>query len=73
MLQRRVFLKTTLCARSKAKRKGHFDVVVMLEVLEHLKDDVGALNTIHRLLEKRRAILSYLRAKQGLGPCDKPS
>ncbi|MEK6896287.1 MAG: class I SAM-dependent methyltransferase [Nanoarchaeota archaeon] len=33
-------------------KKGHFDVVVMLEVLEHLKDDVGALNTIHRLLKK---------------------
>ena len=30
----------------------NFDKVIFTEVLEHLKDDVGALNTIHRLLKK---------------------
>lgn len=36
----------------KVLKKNYFDVVVMLEVLEHLKDDVRALNIINSLLKK---------------------
>ena len=38
--------------RPKKLKKDYFDTVVMLEVLEHLKDDVGALRTIHSTLKR---------------------
>jgi SAM-dependent methyltransferase len=32
------------------KSEGGFDQVIMLDVLEHIRDDIGALNTVARLL-----------------------
>jgi SAM-dependent methyltransferase len=52
--------------------RQRFDSVVMLNVLEHILDDVAALRTLKSLLEPEGTILLYVPALNGLyGPWDR--
>jgi len=51
--------------------EGRFDLVLALEVLEHLSDDQGALRKFHSLLRPQGTlILSVPAHKRKWGPCD---
>ena len=49
-----------------------FDSIVMLNVLEHIADDVAVLQTLGKLLEPEGRIILYVPALNGLyGPWDR--
>jgi len=48
------------------KETGKFDTVIFVHVLEHIKDDLGALNHVHQFLEPKGKVLIEVPAIQSL-------
>ena len=49
-----------------------FDIIVVLDVLEHIKDDKKAVQNLHRILKKKGILITTVPAYQSLyGPMDR--
>jgi 2-polyprenyl-3-methyl-5-hydroxy-6-metoxy-1,4-benzoquinol methylase len=51
---------------------GEFDVVVTVEVLEHIKDDAGAIREIHRILREGGLLIVSIPYAETAEPCSTP-